>query len=295
MDEGFRERGDDRVAVGAQASHAAGSPMSQRECAGFNWPPTVVAAVDPVSTSPVTVSRAGVARSGSPAVRRLLSVLPAALLPFCAGVPAIGVGHEDRCTATFASPICGSVGRLPSIIGGVDFASTRVAFGVGQLARRATSFNGRALSPCLFEADDFQSRAVAVGHAESAAVVTRSWPFFDNPPPLVPSVAFAVGHEVQPLSDVRRTDARSAEIERPNGVVRGFQVRVNKVEPTEAILARNLLSKDDWRSALADEVEPRGPQMPLVSKPIAFACRAERLAGARACPNWAIVRPPSAA
>ena len=28
-------------------------------------------------------------------VRRLLSVFPAALLPFCAGVPAIGVGHPD--------------------------------------------------------------------------------------------------------------------------------------------------------------------------------------------------------
>jgi hypothetical protein len=31
--------------------------------------------------------------------------------------------------------------------------------------------------------------------------------------------------------------------------------------------------------------------MPLVSKPIAFACRAERLAGARACPNSLIVSP----
>jgi integrase len=29
---------DDGVAVGAQESHAAGNPMSQRECAGFNWP-----------------------------------------------------------------------------------------------------------------------------------------------------------------------------------------------------------------------------------------------------------------
>jgi hypothetical protein len=34
--------------------------------------------------------------------------------------------------------------------------------------------------------------------------------------------------------------------------------------------------------------------MPLVIIPICFACCAERLAGARTCPNWSIVRPPSA-
>jgi hypothetical protein len=31
--------------------------------------------------------------------------------------------------------------------------------------------------------------------------------------------------------------------------------------------------------------------MPLVRKPISFACRAERLAGARACPNRAAIGP----
>jgi hypothetical protein len=33
--------------------------MSQRECAGFNWPPLSIPAVEPVSISPVAVSRAG--------------------------------------------------------------------------------------------------------------------------------------------------------------------------------------------------------------------------------------------
>jgi hypothetical protein len=33
--------------------------MSQRECAGFNWPPLVVCASDPVSISPEAVNRAG--------------------------------------------------------------------------------------------------------------------------------------------------------------------------------------------------------------------------------------------
>jgi hypothetical protein len=32
--------------------------MSQRECAGFNWPPLFIPAEEPVSISPVTVSRA---------------------------------------------------------------------------------------------------------------------------------------------------------------------------------------------------------------------------------------------
>jgi len=77
---------------------------------------------------------------------------------------------------------------------------------------------------------------------------------------------------------MRRTDARSAEINRPAGVARCFQVSAYKVEPTKAVFACNLLTKDDWRLALADEVVERGPQVPLIIKPCAFACRAERLA-----------------
>jgi hypothetical protein len=33
--------------------------MSQRECAGFNWPPLSIPAEQPVSISPEAVSRAG--------------------------------------------------------------------------------------------------------------------------------------------------------------------------------------------------------------------------------------------
>jgi hypothetical protein len=62
--------------------------------------------------------------------------------------------------------------------------------------------------------------------------------------------AIGVGHPDEPesLSDVRRPDARSAQISRPDGVARCFQVSLYKVEPIEAVLARNLLSKDDWRA-----------------------------------------------
>jgi len=79
---------------------------------------------------------------------------------------------------------------------------------------------------------------------------------------------------------VRSADARSRKRDRPDGVTQGFQVILNKVEPRFCVLARNLLSKEVCRAALFDEVEPVRPQMPLVSKPIAATCRAERLARA---------------
>lgn len=93
---------------------------------------------------------------------------------------------------------------------------------------------------------------------------------------------------------MRRTEARSAGIHRPAGVARRLHVSLYKVEPSEAVTACNLFSKDDWRSALTDEMEERGPQMPLVSKPAAFACRAERLAGAGTSPDGSVIRPSGA-
>jgi hypothetical protein len=50
--EAFGGRRDDGIAVTAQSSHAGGSPMSQRECAGFNWPPPSIPAVEPISRCP---------------------------------------------------------------------------------------------------------------------------------------------------------------------------------------------------------------------------------------------------
>jgi len=77
-----------------------------------------------------------------------------------------------------------------------------------------------------------------------------------------------------------RAEARSAGIDRPAGVTRAFQVSLYKVEPSKAVFACNLFAKHCDRSALFDEMEERGPQVPLVSKPATLACRAERLAGA---------------
>jgi hypothetical protein len=62
-----------------------------------------------------------------------------------------------------------------------------------------------------------------------------------------------------------------------------------KVDPRLCILARNLLSKDDWRAALANEVEKCGPKVPLVIKPSSFACLAERLARTGTGPNRSVI------
>src|SRR5208282_1638399 len=68
-----------------------------------------------------------------------------------------------------------------------------------------------------------------------------------------------VGHEVQSLSDVRRTEARRAEIDTPDGVSRCFQVSRNSAEPSKAVFTANLFTKDVSRRTLPDEVIKRGP------------------------------------
>jgi hypothetical protein len=81
----------------------------------------------------------------------------------------------------------------------------------------------------------------------------------DGSPPPSQSHAAGVGHPVQPLPDVGRAEARSAKIDRCDGVTLAFQVRVNKVDPLKAVFTRNLFAKDHARSRLADEMEERWP------------------------------------
>jgi hypothetical protein len=66
---------------------------------------------------------------------------------------------------------------------------------------------------------------------------------------------------------------------------------VYKVDPRVAVFACNLLSNDDCRFALFDEVVEGWPQVPLVIKPSSFACRAERLARTGTGPNKSVVAP----
>ena len=85
--------------------------------------------------------------------------------------------------------------------------------------------------------------------------------------------------------------ARRRERDRPDSVIQGFQVSVYKVDPRVCVFACNLLSKDDCRLKLADEVLEGWPQVPLVIKPSSFACRAERLARTGTSPNRSVVAP----
>lgn len=103
-----------------------------------------------------------------------------------------------------------------------------------------------------------------------------------------------VTHPVDAVADVRRTDARSRKRDRPDGVTHGFQVIAYKVDPRVCVFARNLLSKHDCRAALLDEVVECRPQVPLVIKPSALACRAERLARTGTGPNRSVVWPSGA-
>jgi hypothetical protein len=93
------------------------------------------------------------------------------------------------------------------------------------------------------------------------------------------------------LLDVRRADARSRDTDRPDGVTDSFQVSRYSIEPAVANRCFNLLTKDDWRAALADEAIPYRPEVAIVGPAFAFAGRAERLARAGSGPNRSVVGP----
>ena len=103
------------------------------------------------------------------------------------------------------------------------------------------------------------------------------------------SRACAVGHPIKTLPSVRGSDARSADIDRPAGVARVIQVRLNKVEPSESVNGRNLFAKTNDRSSCFDETKELWPKMPFVVERFAFAGRAEGLAGTGARPDFAVV------
>jgi hypothetical protein len=94
------------------------------------------------------------------------------------------------------------------------------------------------------------------------------------------SRADAVGQPVIASSDVGRAEARSAGFRNPEGISRCVQVSRYKVEPSVSVCSRNLLANRDRRAALFDEIVKCGPEVPLVIKPLSFACLGERLARA---------------
>jgi hypothetical protein len=103
-----------------------------------------------------------------------------------------------------------------------------------------------------------------------------------------------VGNEEKPLPDMGCAEARSAQIERRDGVTLAFHVSTNKVEPSKSVLACNLLAKDCARALLSDEPEEVRPEMALIIETATAPGCAEGLAGAGACPDRALVCPPCA-
>jgi len=104
-------------------------------------------------------------------------------------------------------------------------------------------------------------------------------------------VVFGVGHPVKSLADVRRADARSAQIGCRCGIAQFFQVSEYSGEPCTSKATRNLLAKDNWRAALLDEASELGEEVPTVEKSALTACCRERLTRATACPDRATLGP----
>jgi hypothetical protein len=80
--------------LGASGLRFGVGQLAKRTCS-FNGRALCVISL-PGLFAPLWSRACGVAQAHNSTVFRLLSVLPAALLPFCAGVPAMGVGQDDR-------------------------------------------------------------------------------------------------------------------------------------------------------------------------------------------------------
>jgi hypothetical protein len=79
----------------------------------------------------------------------------------------------------------------------------------------------------------------------------------------------------------------------PHGVIQGFQITSHKSDPRRRV--RRLLSKDDWRAALADERLEYGPEMAGVGEPELESSAGDSLAREGRSPNRSIVSPSDAA
>jgi hypothetical protein len=91
--------------------------------------------------------------------------------------------------------------------------------------------------------------------------------------------AIGVGHKPQPVPPVRRPDTASWHNGGPDGISTGLQVSAHSGEPFPSILARNLLSKQDCRTALGDEAVKSGPEVSFVGMATPLSSDRKRLTG----------------
>jgi hypothetical protein len=110
---------------------------------------------------------------------------------------------------------------------------------------------------------------------------------------IAPPRSFESGerHPENPVSSMRRADARSRESNRPAGVAFRFQISENSIEPSVCNCLFNLFSKDRCRSTLADEIEKHWPKVTVVFTALSLSGAAEGLAGETGRPNRSICWP----
>jgi hypothetical protein len=173
--------------------------MSQRECAGFNWPQLPVATGEPLGGSPETVNEACRGNWSSRVRSEPSGFVPVSLIPGVSfqsrplGVaqPCPDAGSVARCAKSFRSfERSGFVARFAC-----PPPSESCAFGVGHAASFAFSRRFAGGPPFL------------PGIARPAIALPIAASDFSHG---VESNACGLGHEVQSLPDVRRPDARSA-------------------------------------------------------------------------------------
>ena len=104
-------------------------------------------------------------------------------------------------------------------------------------------------------------------------------------------LARGVGHKPEAVPAMGRPDTASWQHCRSEGVALAFQVMSGLVQPFMGNRRRNLLAKNCWRFALADEPEPYWPKVAFVGFAFLFSGGAEGLARATASPDGSIVRP----
>ena len=210
--------------------------MSQRECAGFNWPRLAVEAGEPVDICPRTC---------------LSSECVFWLIP-------------EPCP----SAACGDAQPLKN-----TWSSSRL--------RRSSARSGL---PVECPASVERGVAQPLNNTESVKFDRRPPMWCICPVQCSPSRCAGVGHPPQPLPDMRRADARSAEIGGPDGIAHSFQVSAYTGEPRPSKLRRNLLASDACRAALRDEAEELGPEVAGVGSSLLLAGGAERLARTASSP-----------
>lgn len=173
--------------------------MSQRECAGFNWPELAIPAEEPVSISPEAVSRAGCVSyiaSFTEADRSIVIFDPSGIFP------------------VIVTPGRNPFPPEPSDAAGLGHPASHTT-------RPSKAFSGTFTSGFP---PSFQSLVVVVGQPANCAEVRKSIPPSPCKPGPFVSLVRGLGHPIKPVSDVRRTDARRRKRDRPDAVTHGFQV-----------------------------------------------------------------------